>query len=120
MSKTKTVVRERGTALSLFLIYVAAHGLLFTYLTWSVIKPRDASSPAWMLWLLLLLSIADVVSAVALWYWKKWGFQLFVVTTMISIAVGLVATATQLWVFYAIIPLAILGYLMQGKWQQFE
>jgi hypothetical protein len=39
---------------------------------------------------------------------------------MISIAVGLVATATQLWVFYAIIPLAILGYLMQGKWQQFE
>lgn len=120
MSKTKTVVKDRGTALSLFLIYIAAHGLLFTYLTWSVIKPQDASAPEWMLWLLLLLSMADVISAVALWYWKKWGFQLFVVTTLISIAVGLVATGTQLWVFYAIIPLAILGYLMRSKWSQFE
>jgi len=120
MSKSKTVTRERGTGLSLWLIYIAGHGLLFTYLVWSVLEPRDASSPAWMLWLLLLLSIADVASAVALWKWKKWGFQLFGITTAVSIALGLVVTASQLWVFYAIIPLAILGYLMQGKWQDFE
>jgi hypothetical protein len=120
MSKSKTVKKERGTGLSLWLIFIAGHGLLFTYLTWSVLKPGDSSAPEWMLWLLLLLSVADVVAAVALWKWKKWGFQLFGIATAVSIGLGLVVTASQLFVFYAIIPLAILGYLMKDKWQHFE
>ncbi len=125
MSKTAakregTTHKERGAGLSIWLVLIAVHGAIFTFLTWSVIKPGDYSAPSWLLWLLLLLSAADVVAAIALWYWKRWGIQLYAVATVLSIVFGLIATGTQLFVFYAILPLVILGYFLKPKWEYLE
>jgi hypothetical protein len=125
MSKTdarhnEPTQKTRTTVLAIWLILIAAHGVIFTLLTWNVIKPGDHDAPSWLLWLMLLLSIADVVAAVALWYWKRWGFQLYGAITVVRIVVGLIATASQLWVFYAIIPLVILGYVLKPYWSALE
>ena len=125
MSKTAakhkdTMQKKRGTGLTIWLVLIALHGIVFALLTWNVIKPGDYDAPSWLLWLLLLMSIADVVAAVALWYWKRWGFQLYGVLTVVRIVVGLIATASQLWVFYAIIPLVILGYVLRPYWDNLE
>jgi hypothetical protein len=116
----RTTPKKRSTGLAIWLVLIAVHGVIFTLLTWNVIKPGDYDAPTWSLWALLLLSIANVAAAVALWYWKRWGFQLYGVTTVVRIVVGLVATASQLWVFYAIIPFVILGYLLRPYWDQLE
>ena len=125
MSKTATRHKEsthkkRGTGLTIWLALIALHGVIFAILTWNVIKPGDYDAPSWLLWAMLLLSIADVVAAVALWYWKRWGFQLFGVITVIRIILGLLATASQLWVFYAIVPFVILGYILKPYWENLE
>ncbi len=116
----RTTPKKRSTGLAIWLVLIAVHGLVFAILTWNVIKPGDYEAPTWSLWALLLLSIVNVVAAVAVWYWKRWGFQLYGVTTVVRIVVGLVATASQLWVFYAILPFVILGYLLRPYWDQLE
>jgi hypothetical protein len=49
------------------LILIANRGVVFALLTWNVIKPGDFEAPSWLKWVILLLSIADAVAAVALW-----------------------------------------------------
>jgi hypothetical protein len=89
-------------------------------LIWSDVRGEGDPSHPWLVGLLLLLSIADVIAAVAIWNWKKWGYQLFGAATVVTIAVGLIATGAQLFVFYAIIPFAILGYLLRPYFDYLE
>jgi hypothetical protein len=112
--------KERGTWLSLWLILIMLHGLIASGLIWYLRANGDESSPVWMLAILLVLSIADIVAAIAAWYWKKWGLWLYVISTVVGIAVGLVLTRTQLIVFHDIIPLVILGYLVKDKQKWFD
>ena len=69
---------------------------------------------------LFALAIADIVAAVAIWYWKKWGLRLYAISTVIGIAAGLILTASQLVVFHDIIPLAVLGYVIKDRWGDFD
>ena len=109
---------ERGCWLSGFLILIMIHGLVFSWLIFDQRQQPDADSPG-LLAVLFILAVADIVAAIAIWYWKRWGLTLYAISVAISIAVGLVVFRTQLWVFYAIIPLAIVGYLVKDKWAYF-
>ena len=112
--------KERGTGLSIWLILIALHGVIFTLLIWSTIRGEGDPSHPWLVGILLLLSIVDVVAAIAIWYWKKWGYQLYGAATIVTIVVGLIASGAQLFVFYAIIPFAILGYLLKPYFDVLE
>jgi hypothetical protein len=94
------------------------HGLLSSVLIFTLRGQPDADSPP-LLGVLLLLALADIVAALAIWFWQRWGLILYAVTVVISIVIGLVVFRTQLWVFHEIIPLAILGYLVKDKWADF-
>lgn len=123
MTKKKNagqVTRERGTWLSLWLILIAVHGLFAAGLIWYLRAQSSESSPSWMLAILFVLGIADIVAAIAAWFWKKWGLWLYTVSTVVGIAVGLVLTRSQLIVFHDIIPLAILGWLIKDKRKWFD
>ena len=122
MTKKKAgqVHKERGTWLSLWLILIMLHGLIASGLIWYLRAQGNESSPAWMLAILFVLGIVDIVAAIAAWYWKKWGLWLYVISTVVGIAVGLVLTRTQLIVFHDIIPLVILSYLVKDKQKWFD
>ena len=122
MTKNKAgqVHKERGIWLSLWLILIGLHGLIASGLIWYLRAQGNESSPAWMLAILFVLGIVDIVAAIAAWYWKKWGLWLYVISTVVGIAVGLVLTRTQLIVFHDIIPLVILGYLVKDKQKWFD
>jgi hypothetical protein len=111
--------KERGTWLSLWLILIMLHGIFASGLIWYLRSQRSDPSPSWILAILFLLAIADIVAALAAWNWKKWGLWLYALSTAIGIVIGLVLTASQLIVFHDIIPLAILGYLVRDKRDQF-
>lgn len=111
--------KERGTWLSLWLILIMLHGIFASGLIWYLRSQRSDPSPSWILAILFLLAVADIVAALAAWNWKKWGLWLYALSTAIGIVIGLVLTASQLVVFHDIIPLAILGYLVRDKRDQF-
>lgn len=116
--KNNTTPRERGCWLSGWLILMILHGVLSSALIYYQATLPGANSPGW-LGVLFLVAIADIVAAIAIWYWQRWGLILYAIATVVSIAVGLILTRTQLWVFHEIIPLAILGYLVKDKWAYF-
>jgi hypothetical protein len=111
--------KEHGGWLSAWLIFIGLQGILYTFLILYLRGRRQDPSPAWLLVILFSLSLADIVAVIATWKWKKWGVQLYALSTFIGIAVGLVFTGSQLIVFHDIVPLAILGYLIKDKWRCF-
>ena len=123
MSKSKKKqdqVKERGTWLSIWLIFIMLHGILASVLIWYLRNQGGDSSPAWVLTVLFVMAIVDVVAAILVWNWKRWGLWLYAISTVVGIIIGLVLTRSQLWVFHDIIPLAILGYLVKDKQSYFD
>lgn len=110
--------KERGCWLTGWLLLMAIHGIVASLLVFYLRRQPGSDSPLWLA-VLAAVSVATVVAAIAIWYWKRWGLILYAVTIAVGIVVGLILTRTQLWVFHEIIPLAILGYLVKDKWAYF-
>lgn len=116
----KTDTRERGCLLTGMLVVIALHSVVSAYLIFYLRADRDPGALAWTVPILFALAIADIVAAIAIWYWKKWGLTLYGISTAVGIAVGLILTASQLIVFHDIIPLVILGYIIKDRWSYFD
>ncbi len=91
------------------------HGLFSAFLVLYLREQNEGVSAPWVLVILFLLAVAHIIATLAIWEWKRWGLLLYLGTVAVSIAVGLVLTATQFWVFHEVLPLAILGYLVKDK-----
>jgi hypothetical protein len=115
-----TRTRERGCLLTGMLVLIALHGAVSAWVIFYFRADRDPGALTWMAPVLFALAIADIVATVAIWYWKKWGLQLYTISTAIGIAAGLILTASQLVVFHDIIPLAVLGYIIKDRWSDFD
>jgi hypothetical protein len=109
------VRKERGGWLTAAIIIMAVHGVFSTFALLSMRKTEYNQIPPWLYGTAILVGVATVVSAIALWYWKRWGLYLYVVATVASMAVGLIVFATGYAAIYNVIPLAILGYILQGQ-----
>jgi uncharacterized membrane protein (DUF2068 family) len=115
-----TRTRERGCLLTGMLVLIALHGVAAAYLILYLRADRDPEALVWIAPTLFALAVADIIAAVAIWFWKKWGLKLYAISTVIGIAVGLIVTASQLVVFHDIIPLVILGYIIKDRWSDFD
>jgi hypothetical protein len=111
---------ERGTLLSIWLVLMALHGLLNSFLIYYLRQQQDYLMPSWVLLTLFLLSLSKVAAAIAIWYWKRWGLMLYVIAVVAGIAIGLVLTRSQLIVFHDVIFLVITGYLIKDKESHFD
>jgi hypothetical protein len=121
MTKRKEPVhKDRGCLLSGWVIFIMLHGILASLLILYLRQQQNDPSPTWVLVTLFVLAMADIVAAIAMWYWKRWGLMLYAISTVIGIAIGLVLTRSQLWIFHDILPLVILGYLIKDNRRYFE
>jgi hypothetical protein len=118
--KQQAPAKERGTWLSIWLIFIMLHGILASVLIWYLRSLGGDSSPAWVVATLFVMAIVDVVAAILVWNWKRWGLWLYAISTVVGIVIGLVLTRSQLWVFHDIIPLVILGFLVKDKQSYFD
>ena len=121
MTKTKTkhvneknrknATKERGTVLSVLLVLIFLHAVLATAVAYSTLKEEYAAT-SWVLPLMGLVSLADIVAAVGMWYWKKWAITLYAVTRVIATVIHLMLTGSLLVVFYDLLPVSILIYVI--------
>ncbi len=126
-SKSKTaskkpVNKRRGGLLTFLIVLIGVHAVIATYLSYTYLKQPYLAQRTWILVGLALISLADIVVAVALWFWKIWGIYLYIGATAALAAISIVATG-NVWVsLYQFIPVAILGYVinLQNKMKWFE
>jgi len=116
------VKKERGALLSFLIVLIFLHAAFATYLAYLSLKDEYVSSIAWILPVLTLVSLADILAAIGMWYWKKWAIYLYAATRVIATAVHLMLTGSLLVVFFDLLPVSILGYVinLQFKRDLFE
>ena len=117
----KQVHKERGAILTTLLVLILVHSIIAAYVGYASLKDQYTKTN-WVIPLLTLVAVADIVAAVAMWYWRQWGITLYAVTCIIQAAVHLMLTGSLLVVFYDILPVAILAYVinLQSKNKLFE
>jgi hypothetical protein len=113
---TPVVVKpQRGGWLTAAIIVMAVHGIINTVALLVLRKPEYMTVPMWLYVAAVLDGVATIVSAVALWYWKRWGLYLYVVATFASLALGLIIFPSLYVAFYNIIPLGILAWILSSQ-----
>ena len=122
MAKEKNNQRkkERGTGLSIWLILIMLQSILAVFLILDYTKWADEVSLPFILSGLFLAATARFVGAIAIWRWEKWGLYLYAGGVIAALAFSLVLTGNMLWVFSDILPLAITGWLLKDKYDNFE
>lgn len=118
----KNIAKKRGTVLSILLVLILLHAILATAVAYSTLKEPYAAATSWVLPVLALVSMADIVAAIGMWYWQKWAITLYAVTRVIATAIHLMLTGSLLVVFFDLVPVSILAYVieLQSKRKLFE
>jgi hypothetical protein len=115
---TKSVVppkKVRGGWLTAALIFIAAHAALTAVLL-LVFKKQNAPIPTPWLWTAaVLVALAEIGGAVAMWFWKRWGLYLFIAAILAGIVVGFFVFPSLFTAFHGIIPVLILSYILQRQ-----
>jgi cytochrome bd-type quinol oxidase subunit 2 len=117
----KSAHKERKWYLSLVILLVLVAGLFSTFWVLNetrVLNETIANWP-WWAWAIFVTNVADIIAAVALWQWKKWGLWLYLVSvasrTILMVTAGAFGTG-----FASFLPFAIVGYAVSLNWKQFE
>jgi len=80
--------------------------------------------PAWQLWLSIAMFPVNVIVALALWHWKKWGFWLYCAETVVSFVINFYAGLGFFAVFVFLSIAVLYGVLHIGGdnkgWPQLE
>jgi hypothetical protein len=118
-AKAKNQKKERGFWLTLFLVIMALHGIFAAYFYYTVRVGEPSLDRPWILTLMVIHSLANILAAVGIWYWKKWALYVYAASTILGLVVGLLSIGA--WsTFYMVLPLAILGYILRTKWNYFN
>ena len=115
--------KERGGWLTAAIVFVILHGLLMLGIIYgnNLLQETAVPLPSWFVPSVIAAAIADVIAGIALWKWKGWGFYLYLVSTIVIITLGIMATGyAMLWSFSRLLPFVIVGYIMRPKWKYFD
>ena len=120
--------KQRHGCLTAYLVFmiVANSASTLVYLVGSeAIRRNTPNMPAWAFPVLIVLGIFNLVCAIALFRWKKWGFWGFVASAVIAFAVNLSIGIAPGFALVGLLGLAILyGVLHIGKerkgWSQLD
>ncbi len=104
---------KHGAVWGTWLVLIMLHGIgaiALAYIT--KLEPEFANSRNLILASLSVAAVLQVVSAIGLWFWKRWGLYLYVAVVFIQMAAHMVLTSTVYVGFYDAIPLLITGYMI--------
>jgi len=120
--------KQRHGCLTAWLVLVVAVNSLVALIYLfgsSAVASTLPASRTWLIPVLAVLSVANVVFAIALFMWKRWGFYGFVATSAVAFVINLVIGLNVLQALFGLVGVAILyGVLQIGHenkgWPQLE
>ena len=103
--------RERSTLLTIAIILVIVNhvilaGLAYYDLTNNAVQAKSLYMP-----ILLLTSVASIAAGVAMWFWKSWGFQLYIASALVAATSAFLNTGYILVLFASVLPPFIVAYI---------
>jgi hypothetical protein len=110
----KKIVKERGGWLTAALVIIIIRNAAVAIWIFTLGKNNDVTTTTGMTILLILAALADAVSGIAMWYWKKWGLYLFVAATIVGMVLHTIVLGPFV-IFHDIIGPAILAYILSAK-----
>ncbi|NJD58228.1 MAG: hypothetical protein C3F13_19560 [Anaerolineales bacterium] len=118
----KPVKKTHGTLLTILIALIGLHGLAGIYLIYSSIKQAYISQRPGILAVLIAVAVANIVAAIAIWYWKQWGIYVYILATVAVATLSIVVTGNVWASLYQFIPVGILGYVisLQNKQKLFK
>ena len=92
-TSTKFEKQRHGCLTAWLILMIVANSLAAIVTPMSVqnIQQTMPNFPTWLVWPIVLMAILNIVFAVALFNWKKWGFFGFAATTIISFSLNIYA-----------------------------
>jgi hypothetical protein len=129
MSILNDPLRPRGGALTIWLTLMtlanawALYQYGTIYLDWSTHGKVSAIFPFgsadWIPVAYIILPAVNLISAGALWFWKKWGLYLFAVSSIAALALNLKLGVPPGAALVGLIGVGILYAVMRPKWHLF-
>lgn len=109
---------QRGGCLTVFLGFMVVANLLtaITYVTsGATLLEMNPDMPSWAIPVLIMGSLANVVFAIAVWFWQKWGVYGFGATSAVAFVINLIALGIFPALF-GLIGVGLLAYLIRDAW----
>lgn len=112
--------KHRTWAMLWLVIMVIGNALSFlSYLFGGTALRNVMGYPLWSIILLGALSACNVVIAIALLKWKKWGFYAFILSAVASFCVNLALPIHFIIVVLGLLGPALLWYFIQHEWKEY-
>jgi uncharacterized membrane protein (DUF2068 family) len=105
--------------LTIFLIIIIGTGILQAVLYIAQRRSDSVLDAPVLLALGILHAVLNVIAALGIWNWKKWGIYLYIASSILGVIIGVIAVGPIAF-FSMLLPAIILGYLLIGKWAWFE
>jgi hypothetical protein len=107
------VHKERTTLWAVIIVLIGIHGVIAAALAATQVQPAYQKYFPVAMALFVLASLAAVVAAVGMWYWKRWSLALYLITVAVACAVHIVLTGSLIFAFVDILPVLVVGYTLK-------
>jgi len=98
------------------LLYVVIHGFIF----WAIARSMSVDDTTIALVLFGLSSLASVIAGIGMWFWQRWGFQLYVIAGLVLGGVVLLKTVSMFMMFGVMLPMIIVMYILNPVLKHFK
>jgi hypothetical protein len=116
--KNTPVKKKHGAILTIALVIMAVHGIFAAYI-YSTLNTAPEVNRPWIISLMVVHFLANIVAAIGIYFWKKWGMYVYAFSTILALIVGLISVG--IWsTFYMVLPFVIIGWLLRTKWDYFD
>lgn len=117
---------KRGIALTAFLLMIMLVNPVIV-LSYSIfVLPQvivfPTRAPLWAVMATIILPVVNIVSARAIWIWKRWGLYSFTVSVILAFIVNLIARSRMGYdrIVIGLFGPVLMYFLLRVKWQYME
>lgn len=115
--------RKKGGCLTAFLIFMLianALGALGYFIGGGAIRQLTPNIPGWAIITSGTLSLLNIIFALGIWKFKKWGFYGFGAVSVIAFVVNIISGTPVYSALIGLVGIVILYFLVRPIWSQME
>ena len=112
--------RERGIWLTIAIILVIVHHVILAGLAYYDLTTNGIEAKSLYMPVLLLTSAASIIGGIAMWFWKRWGFLLYVASALVAATAALMNTGYLMVLAAGILPPVIVAYIYLPRQKYFD
>ncbi len=114
------VKRERGTLLTIAIILVIINHVVLAAVAYYDLSNNVLQAKSLYMPILYLTSLTSIVAGLAMWFWKGWGFQLYVASALVAATAAFLNTGYIMVLFASVLPPVIVAYIYVPRQKYFD